>query len=157
MIYLNTLAYEASLEAVLPTYDHHGKDSCKVFYSNGTSKTVQKDITRFIMEWLHAHKVNLIAQRMWSWELLGRESINPIIIDEHTALIPVKTREVRNPKDSCHGYIVQHSIKYFDQHHILLHSGARIPYLATLTTLREQILDANALNYVYKTDLMQPV
>lgn len=154
MVYLDTKTQDVSIEAIIPTYDENNNDICKVVYSNGVCKTTTHNISHFIMELLYAHKIHFFTQRMWSEELLGQRGPNPIIINEAIALVPFLARKSIDPQDACYGYIVHSSITDVHQGRVLLHSQVEVPYLSPMAALHAKILDANALLYVYRQDLL---
>lgn len=142
-----------SIEAIMPTYDHRGNNACNVLYTKAESKSLAISVSGFIRSWFQLLRIDLYAQRMWSREILGHRNLNPIIINEHAIFIPVKLREAVGKKDGSYGYIRVSSIQDITCDYILLGSGAEIPYLSSLKTIKRKIQHAKLLKYTYLEEL----
>ena len=149
----NTYIFTQPIEAILPSYDQLGNNTCQVISSQGTSTTFPVSVSRLIRSWFLSLHIDLYAQRMWSQEILGQRNLNPIIIHEDHILIPVKIREAVGSKDGCYGYFRLTSIQKITPEYILLSSGAKIPYLSTMKTIHTKMRHAKLLGYIYIQEL----
>jgi len=143
------------IEAILPTYDEYGNNSCEIIYTNEKSNLVTSSVAKFLKKWLcDSFRMDISGQRMWGRGVLDHRNLNPLIVNENIVLIPVKTRQAIGAKDGCYGYIRTSSIQSFDADYIFLYSGAKVPYLCTIRTLKKKLEDAKLFYYTYKEELM---
>lgn len=149
----NTIAFLQPIEAILPTYDHLGNNTCCIISSQGTSTTFPMKVSKFVRIWFQSLKIDLYAQRQWSRELLDQRNLNPIVIHQDHILIPVKLRDPIGNKDGCYGYICLNSIQSIMPKYILLASGNKIPYLSCIKTIQTKMQHAKLLSYTYAEEL----
>lgn len=137
------------IQAVLPAYDQYGANICHTILSNGEKEFASMDIRKFIKAWLRTFKLTVHGQLVWAECTNHCRNLNPILINKHLVLLPVKVREPIGSNDGCYGYVNLGNIESFDQDSILLHSGVRIPYLSSYDTLSNKIHQATFLRYVH--------
>lgn len=148
-----TFTFIQPIDAILPSYDHLGNNTCRVISSQGTSTTFPVSVSKLIRSWFQSLHIDLYAQRMWSQGILGQRNLNPIIVHEDHILIPVKLRTSIGSKDGCYGYFRLTSIQKLTPEYILLSSGAKIPYLSSMKTIQTKMRHAKLLGYIYIQEL----
>ena len=149
---INVVVFK-DIEAVLPIYDQYGANICHTILSSGEKEFLPLDVKTFIKAWLRTYKLTVHGQLMWAELTNHCRNLNPILVNRHLVLLPIKIRKGVGCKDGCYGYINLASIESFDQHDILLHSGVRIPYLSSMDTLQSKIHQATFLRYVHMEEI----
>jgi len=147
------ITFPGPIEAILPTYDNQGNNTCCVISAQGTSTTFPMKVSKFVRLLFQSLRIDLYAQRMWSQEILNQRNLNPIVIHKDHVLIPVKFRSPIGAKDGCYGYICSNNIQSITPDYILLASGNKIPYLSCIKTIKEKMQHAKLLNYTYAEEL----
>lgn len=153
MNYKDTLTFLGPAEAILPTYDQQGNNTCRIISSIGTSTTLPMSTSKLIRSWFQSLHIDLYAQRTWSREILGQRNLNPIFFHKYHILIPIKLRKSIGAKDGCYGYIRLSSIENITSNYILLSSGTKISYLSSMKTIRIKMQHAKLLGYTYTEEL----
>lgn len=148
----NNPIFRQPIEAILPAYDNHGDNICHIISTRGTSTTVAMNGRKFMRLWFYFLRMDLTAQGMWSHHILGQRNLNPIVVNEHLVLIPVKIRQAIGSKDGCYGYIRVSSIQSISPGEIVLSSGFKVSHLSSIETIKTKIRHAHLLKYIYKDE-----
>lgn len=147
------LQLATTVDAIIPAYNDRGENITQVITQNGATRLVDKRTDHLLEKMLFGLGIDLGSRKQWANQRLALRSLNPLVIDSKTALIPIKTRRPIGAKDGCYSYVRYQSIKSYTDDFLLLHSGIKIKYLSSTRVLEQRFRKADYLNLTYKNEL----
>ena len=149
MTNINDVTTLEGIIGIIPEYDRHGDNVCRIISSDGESEVVSDSVVKFLDKCLFTYGLSIHGQRTWARRITGHENLNPILINKDIVLLPVKVRTSLGPADECYGYVAFDSICEYSAGKLILHNDVAVPCLTSQLSIRNKIKDCRLLRYIH--------